>query len=192
MQIHVNPIPIFQWRSILVNLVHHQEEQQLKVSQSGNSNTNCNKIDTALAAHWHALAKVMPILDIWRTIVSLIYWTSFYAGCSLVYSEDELDHTRRSNSHPSACLLSGLQCQSRPSPVTTNSPIFQSLANPCQSSADLVPIRRQIFHPPQNTYLPITSNPGQSMPILVNPMPILDIRKTNVHLTYWTSFYTGR
>ena len=73
MQIHVNPIPIFQWRSILVNLVHHQEEQQLKVSQSGNSNTNCNKIDTALAAHWHALAKVMPILDIWRTIVSLIY-----------------------------------------------------------------------------------------------------------------------
>ena len=165
------------------------DEQQLKVS--GNSNTNCNEIDTALAAHCHALAKVMPILDIWRTIVSLIYWTSFYAGCSLVYSEDALDHTRRSNSHPSACLFSGLQCQSRPSPVTTNSPIFQSLAKPCQSSADFVPIRRQIFHPSKNTYLPITSNPGQSMPILVNPMPILDIRKTNVHLTYWTSFYTG-
>jgi len=73
-----NPIPICPWRSILVNLINHQGRRATaEVSQSGNSNTNCSRIDTALAAHWHALAKVMPILDIWRTIVSLIYWTRF-------------------------------------------------------------------------------------------------------------------
>ena len=47
-----------------------------------------------MAAHWHALANFVPILDNRRTIVHLTKEQVFYTGWSLVYSEDEIQATQ--------------------------------------------------------------------------------------------------
>ena len=65
-------------------------EDDFTVRQFNLATANCNQSDTRLAMHWHALAKVMPILDIRRTIVSITKEQVLYTGRSLVYSEDEI------------------------------------------------------------------------------------------------------
>ena len=93
-------MPILDIRRTIVSITKEQvlytgwslvfSEDDFTVRQFNLATANCNQIDTRKAMHWHTLAKVMPILDIRRTIVSITKEQVLYTGWSLVFSEDEI------------------------------------------------------------------------------------------------------
>ena len=148
-------------------------EDDFTVRQFNLATANCNQSDTRLAMHWHALAKVMPILDIRRTIVSITEEQVLYTGWSLVFSEDEI------------CATASDRLQSRATPWHSPESIWSFFCQfkpiQYQSGANLMPVQGQLCIPTSIKQISKKrsvgansskshANPSQS---IANSMPLL-------------------
>ena len=133
-------------------------EDDFTVRQFNLATANCNQSDTRLAMHWHALAKVMPILDIRRTIVLLTKEQVLYTGWSLVFSEDEFKANFQVP--PKTQICKSLQFVSN---------LSQSWPIRCQTSANQAPILCTPIHTP----ILSKSTAKTCFWSIVNPLPFI-------------------